>query len=147
MGTAGLVIFAVGGAGVIVHLFLYEWNREASKETKWLIAIGLTASATLTLLGAALCAYIVVTQGIALPQSKLSLAMTPYTVGVISMVLLAVFFWMRRGLFNKVVALTCVYVLLVLSGVVPNPSQSDHPWPIMVLVGLISLRGLTSLGG
>ncbi len=142
MGTVGLALFAVGGVGVIIHLFLYEWNREASKETKWLIAIGLTASATLTLLGATLCAYIVVTQGIALPQSQLSLAMTPYTVGVISMVLLAVFFWMRRGLFNKVAALTCVYVLLILSGIAPNPAQSDHPWPVLALVGLIGLRWL-----
>lgn len=142
MGTAGLAIFVGGGVGVIVHSFLYEWNREASRELRWLIAIGLTASATLTLLGAALCAYIVVTQGIALPQSQLSLAMAPYTVGVISMVLLAVFFWMRRGLFNKVVALTCVYVLLVLSGIAPNPSQSDHPWPVLALVGLIGLRWL-----
>lgn len=142
MGTAGLAIFVGGGVGVIVHLFLYEWNRDASRETKWLIAIGLTASAALTLLGAMLCAYIVVTQGVALPQSQMSVDVTPYTVGVISTVLLTVFFWMRRGLFNKVAALTCVYALLVLSGVVPNPSQSDHPWPVLALVGLIGLRWL-----
>ncbi len=142
MGTAGLVIFFIGGVGVIFHLFLYEWNREASREAKWLIAIGLTASATLLLLGAALCAYFAVTQGVTVPQAQLSLEVTPYTVGVTSMVLLTVFFWARRGLFNKVVALTCVYVLLILSGIAPNPAQSDHPWPVLALVGLIGLRWL-----
>lgn len=147
MGTAGLAIFVGGGVGVIVHLFLCEWNREASREAKWLISIGLTASATLTLLGAMLCAYLVVTQGVAAPHAQMSVEVTPCGVGVTLMVALTVFFWVRRGLFNKIVALTCVYVLFVLLGVVPNPSQSDHPWPIMVLVGLISLRGLTSLGG
>lgn len=140
MGTVGLALFAVGGVGVIIHLFLYEWNREASKEAKWLIAIGFTASTVLTLIGATLCAYTVGVQGVTLPE--VSVSVTPYTMTLSLFALLAIWFWVRRGLFNKVVALTCVYALLVLSGVVPNPSQSDHPWPVLALVGLIGLRWL-----
>ena len=140
MGTVGLALFAVGGVGVIIHLFLYEWNREASKEAKWLIAIGFPASTVLTLIGATLCAYTVGVQGVTLPE--VSVSVTPYTMTLSLFALLAIWFWVRRGLFNKVVALTCVYALLVLSGVVPNPSQSDHPWPVLALVGLIGLRWL-----
>lgn len=140
MGTVGLALFAVGGVGVIIHLFLYEWNREASKEAKWLIAIGFTASTVLTLIGATLCAYTVGVQGVTLPE--VSVSVTPYTMTLSLFALLAIWFWVRRGLFDKVVALTCVYALLVLSGVVPNPSQSDHPWPVLALVGLIGLRWL-----
>ena len=140
MGTVGLALFAVGGVGVIIHLFLYEWNREASKEAKWLIAIGFTASTVLTLIGATLCAYTVGVQGVTLPE--VSVSVTPYTMTLSLFALLAIWFWVRRGLFNKVVALTCVYALLILSGIAPNPAQSDHPWPVLALVGLIGLRWL-----
>lgn len=140
MGTVGLALFAVGGVGVIVHLFLYEWNREASREAKWLITIGCIASTVLTLIGATLCAYTVGAHGVTLPE--VSVNVTPYTVALALFALLAIWFWVRRGFFNKVVALTCVYALLVLLGIVPNPSQSDHPWPALALVGLIGLRWL-----
>lgn len=140
MGTVGLALFSVGGVGIIVHLFLYEWNREASREAKWLITIGCIASTVLTLIGATLCAYTIGVQGVTLPE--VSVNVTPYTVALALFALLAVWFWVRRGLFSKVVALTCVYTLLVFVNIVPNPAEGDHPWPAVALVGLIGLRWL-----
>lgn len=144
MAITGLTFFFVGGVGVIAHLFLYEWNREAGREAKWLIAIGCIASAVLTLTGATLCAHTMYADGVTLPE--VSMSVTPYTVVLALFGLLAVWFWMQRGLFGKVAALACVYVLLVFFNIVPNPSGVDRPWPLWVMVGLIGIRGLASLG-
>lgn len=142
MGTAGLALLTGGIIGAGFHLFLYEWNREARREAKWAIAIGFCASAVLALLGAVLCLYDITSQGIAIPRFQVE---APYALALGLFFVIAVWFWFRRGIFNKVAALACVYVLFVFFNIIPDPSQSETPWPLLVLVGLIGLRWLSGL--
>lgn len=142
MGTAGLVLLAGGGVSIVVHLVLYTWDRESHREIRWLIAIGAFASVALALLGLVLCLYDIATQGIALPRFQVE---APYVMTFGLFFVIAGWFWMRRGIFNKIAAVLLLYALLVASGIAPDPSRSAHPWLAFVLAGLIGLRWLSCL--